>query len=459
MATKTAADITDSADRIVICGGGIIAAAIAYYLSLRGQRAIIVERCAIANAASGKAGGFLAGRWGDDSVTEQLHRKSLELHELLAKELGVTSFRRIDAVNMSNGSRNDADANYLAKFPWLDRNVGKISLLDSETAQVTPRELTEKLVQAATEKGADVIIGNVTGVVFSPDEPESDRHVEAVTVDGQPFPCAKVIIAMGPWSCLAEDWFSCPIPMEGVHSTSVIFQAKDTADSSLISSPAALFCAGDDNDCHLEVYPRPNGDVYICGIGGNDYLNSKQIKELSPEKVEANPSRVVAAEKSFGEICSIADCKVDIAQACLRPCPPDALPLLGQMPRTNNAYIASGHNCWGILWAPVTGMAISELILDGQAACVDLKPFDPSRFVAKDKLVRRKRRGRHLRNDEVENSGRPQQDMGARREAQQLEQRSWPVERTASGKEQHALELRAQDPLRRAGSRVLTPGV
>ena len=42
-------------------GGGIIGASIAYHLSLRGVAAIVVEQTRVAAAASGKAGGFLAG--------------------------------------------------------------------------------------------------------------------------------------------------------------------------------------------------------------------------------------------------------------------------------------------------------------------------------------------------------------------------------------------------------------
>ena len=42
--------------------------------------------------------------------------------------------------------------------------------------------------------------------------------------------------------------------------------------------------------------------------------------------------------------------------------------------------MSAGHNCWGILWAPVSGKAMSELLLDGKAACVDLKAFSPARF-------------------------------------------------------------------------------
>ena len=44
----------------VICGGGAIGAAIAYFISLRGARPIVIERYEVAGAASGKSGGFLA---------------------------------------------------------------------------------------------------------------------------------------------------------------------------------------------------------------------------------------------------------------------------------------------------------------------------------------------------------------------------------------------------------------
>ena len=34
----------------------------------------------------------------------------------------------------------------------------------------------------------------------------------------------------------------------------------------------------------------------------------------------------------------------------------------------------------GVLLGPATGLAMSELILDGRAICVDLTPFDPTRL-------------------------------------------------------------------------------
>jgi glycine/D-amino acid oxidase-like deaminating enzyme len=48
---------------VLICGGGAIGASIAYFLSCRGVKAIVIERAGLACAASGKSDGFLARDW------------------------------------------------------------------------------------------------------------------------------------------------------------------------------------------------------------------------------------------------------------------------------------------------------------------------------------------------------------------------------------------------------------
>ena len=56
------------------------------------------------------------------------------------------------------------------------------------------------------------------------------------------------------------------------------------------------------------------------------------------------------------------------------------MPLIGKVPGLEGAYVATGHNVWGILNAPATGEAMAELIADGAARNVDLSPFDPGRL-------------------------------------------------------------------------------
>src|SRR5690606_8638490 len=50
----------------------------------------------------------------------------------------------------------------------------------------------------------------------------------------------------------------------------------------------------------------------------------------------------------------------------LRLMTPDGLPVLGQVPVYDNAFIATGHGMVGVFMAPVTGKIMSDLICDGE---------------------------------------------------------------------------------------------
>src|SRR5262244_4049549 len=73
--------------RVLICGGGVIGASIAYFLSCRGVEVLVAERLAPAAAASGKAGGFLALDWCDGTPLAPLARRSFALHAELAQAI------------------------------------------------------------------------------------------------------------------------------------------------------------------------------------------------------------------------------------------------------------------------------------------------------------------------------------------------------------------------------------
>ena len=59
----------------------------------------MVERAAVAAAASGKAGGFLAGGWGS-GPTVRMHEVGFAMHEELADTLEVTSYRKIPTLQV-----------------------------------------------------------------------------------------------------------------------------------------------------------------------------------------------------------------------------------------------------------------------------------------------------------------------------------------------------------------------
>lgn len=366
--------------RTVIIGAGIHGSSLAYYLTTFGETPLVIERAYVAAAASGKSGGFLAREWGS-GVTVQLHQKSFDLHQKLANDLEVESFRMITTLSVDGSRKGKIDAS------WLD---GKCSskFMDSATAQVTPLELTEKLMSAALAAGAEYRVGTVNGISIE------NGKVKGVAIKGFDalIPADKVVICAGPWSgVMAEDYFGIDLPMEGIKSTSLVYKNNDAVQQ----EPYACFCAEDDYGCHLELYPRSNGDVYICGCGGSDYVRGDRFREggdcAAPELILADPARVAAASASFGSMSSIGSRAPEVTQACMRPCPGDGLPVMGQVEGIEGAYLSCGHNCWGILWAPVSGLAMAELLLQGKSTTLDLTPFKPSRFMARGAKRGRKR--------------------------------------------------------------------
>jgi glycine/D-amino acid oxidase-like deaminating enzyme len=204
----------------LICGGGVIGAAVAYFLSRRGAEVIIVERTAVACAASGKSGGFLALDWCDGTPLEMLARRSFALHARLAEEVGVDwGYRRLDTFGGIIGvsSRQHLDPSWVSDRVAIRQRLG----LPETTAQVHPARFTRAMMRAAEANGTELHIGEVSGVLRD----SSGDSVAGVRVDGEDLLGDAVVIAMGPWSILAATWLPMP-PVFGLKGHSIVF---DTA--------------------------------------------------------------------------------------------------------------------------------------------------------------------------------------------------------------------------------------
>ena len=351
--------------RVVICGGGVVGAACAYYLTLRGvSQVTIVERAAVACHASGKAGGFLAKGWG----TELMDR-SYELHAELGQTLVGTDYRTVETLQVSIGSQQPGRA----LLPgWADQcqHLGLMGTHQT-TAQVHPRKFTEALVAAAQQRGATLKIGVVQSIATTGSSSDSCQ-VTGVTIDGCVLECDRVIVALGPWSSKAAEWFPNSIPrgISGQKYTSIVLPTGEGE-----TTPHCLFT---DSTQHVELYPRPD-ELYACGAP-----ESSPVPE-DPLTIQANPDSVVAIGKVVAACSSTLGApqrlKSAQTQACFLPTSPDGDPLIGAIPGVAGAYIATGHSCWGILNAPATGLGMAELIMTGHATSVDLSPYNPARFV------------------------------------------------------------------------------
>lgn len=359
--------------RVVICGGGVIGASIAYFLSRRGVTAIVVERSGIACAASGKSGGFLALDWCDGTPLADLARRSFVLHADLSKSLDRDwGYRRLSTYGGAASAREGRPRTVGAgDHPWLADAVAVTHRLGSPetTAQVHPGQFTAALIAAAVAQGAELRLGAVSDLVCE------NHEVKGVRVDGEVITAEAVVVAMGPWSVLAAQWLPLP-PVFGLKGHSLVFDTQS-------SVPAeALFLEYHEGSHGLqspEVFPRADGTTYVCAISSEGPL------PLDPGAVVPDPGAIERLEAICSRLSPVlAKAPILARQACFRPVTQDGLPLIGPITGLKGAYVATGHSVWGILNAPATGEAVAELLVDGAARTLDLSAFDPGRLPSLD---------------------------------------------------------------------------
>jgi glycine/D-amino acid oxidase-like deaminating enzyme len=356
--------------RVVICGGGVIGACTAYFLSRRGIEVVVVERTEVAAAASGKAGGFLALDWCAGTPLDQLARRSFQLHATLPREIaGDWAYQRMTAYSGFVVPERDARRHAPAKLDWLAEGVLITHRLGTPetTAIVHPRKFTSAIMSAAQSHGAELRPGQVTGMARSLD----GSRVRGVDVNGGVIEADAVVIAMGPWSLMAAEWVHLPAVF-GQRSPSIVY---DTG----IDVPAdALFLEYHEESgdvVTVEVFPRADGSTLVTAFSDQTPL------PLDPAAVTPESSEIDRLQGICEGLSPLFRAERIIArQACFRPVTQDGLPLIGKVPQSEGAYVATGHSVWGILNAPATGEALAELIAGGCARSTDLSPFDPIRL-------------------------------------------------------------------------------
>jgi glycine/D-amino acid oxidase-like deaminating enzyme len=355
--------------RIVICGAGVVGAAVAYFLTRRGIAVTVVERTGVACAASGKSGGFLALDWCDGTPVEPLARASFALHETLAKGIARDwGYRRMETLMLAAREKGAIAGGHRVPAPkWIDGLAVVAGTLGSSetTAQVHPAQFTTALLEEAKANGATLRIGVVERVLVR------DRVVRGVAVDGQTLDADAVVLAAGPWTGRIG---GLRLPrVSGLKGYSVTLDAPDVPAHALFMD----YRLADGRAIEPEIIPRPDGTVYVCGMA------DRQPLPESADGVEVSEAGCAILAGAAGRVsASLAAAPISRRQACYRPVVDDGLPLIGPTSGARGAYVATGHGPWGMLNAPATGLALSELIADGAARSVDLRPFYPDRLPA-----------------------------------------------------------------------------
>lgn len=261
--------------KVVVVGGGIQGAAVAYHLAKKGGCDVtVLEAVKPASAASGKGGGFMARSWGDGTPTQRLHELAFDMYDDMASKLNCVSYRKLPVLSVSPGysglqqARKDKALADLMP-DWLDgKNVGRVRAMGrgDDTAQITPSEVVEKMLTAYPNT-IKTVIGKCIGVETDQGSQRGTRKVTGVQYElagddeSRILVADAVVVSAGPWSCQAENWFERAIgiqlalPMEGIKSTSIVWKKPEKADK---VDATALFC-GEDNrfETHCECSANP----------------------------------------------------------------------------------------------------------------------------------------------------------------------------------------------------------
>ncbi|KAJ3330846.1 hypothetical protein HDU93_010065, partial [Gonapodya sp. JEL0774] len=186
--------------------------------------------------------------------------------------------------------------------------------------------------------------------------PASSTHPDTVQPDQARIVDADVVVvATGPWVAEAKEWVregvKWPKVGYGHRAHSIVLRPKDPV------TATALFLTYRPQNPSLpttdpEVYPRPDGNVYICGASDVASL-PRSASLFVPVPESCDTLKDVGAR-----ISSVLKDAVEHKRQCCW------IPQVGDRPLV-----------WGILNAPATGKVLSELLVDGEVKCVDASGF------------------------------------------------------------------------------------
>ncbi len=374
---------------VVIVGGGIIGASIAYHLAARGIKdVVLLERELFFGAEStAKCAGGIRAQF-TTPVNIQLSLLSIERFAAFSEEMGLpVDFRQVGYMFMSTTPANWETAKKNAEFQrrWgvpvealsPDRIKEMVPVL--ETSDLIgahfcpidglgdPHGFLQGYIKAARKLGVRILNQRpVTGFVT-----ENDRITAVKTPQGN-ISTGLVINAAGAWAGQLGKLLGLDIPILPVRR-----QIATTDAMSWIDPRWPMMV-----DNGSGVYMHPEGSGLLMGMANKAEppgFNTNLDEDFTSEIVMAAIHRIPRLEEG----------RVATAWAGLYEVTPDHHPIIGMHPEVSNLLIAAGFSGHGFMHAPATGQVVSELVLDGKPS-IDLSALRIERFsenVAVDELM------------------------------------------------------------------------
>jgi glycine/D-amino acid oxidase-like deaminating enzyme len=386
-----------SSPDVVVIGAGIVGAACARELAVRGVRVALLDRGDVSGGTTGVGEGNVLASDKDEGPELDLARAGLGIYDELDERLGREArVRRKGALIvhpdpatwedeparverlLAEGLRcrlvDPADVRELE--PELTGALHGAAFFPDDL-QVAPRPITRALVREARAAGTDVRTGCEVRTV-----PVCDGRVRGVRLaDGAVVEAEAVVLAAGAWSRRLADSAGLELPLEPRWGQLARLTSADrdplirrkVVDGSYLASVAS---AEPGLEVTTVLETTWEGDVLVGSSRARRGFDAA-VDPAVTEAMVARAARLVPA---------VRDLAVAEAWAGLRPWLPDHLPAIGPSARVPGLWVATGHEGAGVALGPVSGRVLAQAFC-GEETMVDLGPFDPDRFAADRSLA------------------------------------------------------------------------
>ncbi len=363
---------------VVIIGGGIVGASIAYHLATRGVRDVLVlERDQLGSGSTGRNAGGVRLQFSTE-INVRLSLHSLPRIEHFEEEMGVDPhLRQVGYLFLITEERDVApfeaslamwkrlgvpaqrldSAGVRDVFPELRVDDLRFATLCMRDGYCDPTSLLNGYVARARAKGARFLEHEpAVGITR-----EGDRVTAVRTAKGD-IACATVVNAAGAWGAEVGQLAGIDLPIRPLRRQ--IF----------VTDPVP----GLDRDFPLTVefatsfyFHRESGGVLMGMADPSDGpgFDTSVNWDFLPTLVERALYRLPILERA----------NVKTGWAGFYEDTPDKHPILGRVPGLDGFLCAAGFSGHGIMHAPAAGEVIAELIVDGKSS-LDVTQLAYDRF-------------------------------------------------------------------------------
>jgi glycine/D-amino acid oxidase-like deaminating enzyme len=388
---------------VLVVGAGIVGAAVARELAVRGVGVTLLDRGAVSSGTTGLGEGNVLCSDKDAGPQLELARAGLALYGEFEERLGYEArIRRKGALIV-----HPDEATWTSEPARLERvavagarlvGAGELRELEPELTgavcgaslfpddlQCDPRAIARALAREAAAAGATIREGCAVDAVAggrregcAVDAVAGGRRIDGprvvgVLAGGRRISARAVVIAAGPWSAPLAASAGLPLPLEPRKGQLVRLSAPQpdlvrhkVVDGSYLGSVASA-------DAALQL-----STVVETTYDGDVLVGSSRERRGFDARVDpaVNVAMVERAARLFPRLAALPQAA---AWTGFRPWLPDHLPAVGPSRAIPGLWLATGHEGAGVALGPVTGRLIAQLYA-GEPPIVDPTPFDPDRF-------------------------------------------------------------------------------